>query len=50
MLMQDESKLECSMYANKFKRCIFLEYYVVIKSLVMLKCECKTSLHAVQYK
>ena len=37
MFMQEKVKLECPMYANKFERCIFLEWDVVIKKLNYVK-------------
>ena len=44
MLMQEESETYCPMYSKQTGKMWSL------KSLVMLKCESRTSLHAVQYK
>ena len=44
MLMQEESETYCPMYSKQTGKMRSL------KSLVMLKCESRTSLHAVQYK
>ena len=44
MLMQEKVKLDCLMYCKQTNKIWSL------KSLVMLKCESRTSLHAVQCK
>ena len=43
-------KLECPMYVNKLERCIHWNKIRSLKSLVMLDCESRASLHAVPYK
>ena len=51
MIQNEVRKKKKTCFNDHFERCTFLEYKMwSLKSLAMLKCDCRNSLHAVQYK